>query len=249
MCCRYVLIHDHAKTLLDKLGVLLEAGSAALTSRYNIAPGGPIPAVRNAAPTAIRSSTIVSTSASAPAARELTALHWGLTPAWARSADAPVTNARAETLAEKPTFRDAARFRRCLIPASGFYEWKIAGRVREPWLFRLRDEKPFALAGLWEMWRSPDGATHESCAVVTTAPNTLMAPIHHRMPAILANSAAWDAWLDPRIDSIDTLGPLLRPFAPEAMTALAVTPHVNSIRAQGPACLVPATEHQLGLSF
>lgn len=243
MCCRYVLLETHAKSLLDKLGVLLETGSAALASRYNIPPGAPIITVRNK--TAAAPAT--STAAASPPARELTALHWGLTPGWARSANAPVTNARAETLADKPTFRDAARFRRCLIPASGFYEWKRHGHAREPWLFRLRDEQPFALAGIWETWRAPDGTAHESCAVVTTAPNSLMEPIHHRMPAILASPADWNLWLDPRIDSTDTLTPLLAPFPATAMTAFAVTPRVNSTRAEGPACLAPATELQLGL--
>ncbi len=224
MCCRYVLLQDHAKTLLEKLGALLEAG-ALPASRYNIAPGGRIPAIRNVGPTATH---------------EFTALHWGLTPAWARDAANPVINARAESLTEKPTFRDALRSRRCLIPASGFYEWKAQGRSRQPWLFRLRNEIPFALAGLWETWRAPDGETVESCAVVTTAPNALMTPIHHRMPAILADLAAWDAWLDPRITTYDALAPLLRPFSAEAMTATAVAPRVNNTRHDAPDCLLPA---------
>jgi putative SOS response-associated peptidase YedK len=236
MCCRYVLLQEHAKSLLEKLGVLLEAGSGPASSRYNIAPGGRIPAVR----TGTREGKV---------SRELVAPQWGLVPSWARDDASPVVNARAESLAEKPTFRDAFRARRCLIPASGFYEWKISGRAREPWLFRLREDEPFAMAGLWETWRAPDGTERESCAVVTTAPNALMEPIHHRMPAILTGFDAWNAWLDPEITPPAALASLLRPFSVEAMTATAVTPQVNNIRHDSPACLAPATELQLGLGL
>ena len=240
MCCRYVLLQEHAKSLLEQLGVLLSAGTALPPSRYNIPPGGRIPAVRT------KVERVDPNALSETSSRELTSLHWGLTPGWARSADAPVVNARAESLAEKPTFRDAFRTRRCLIPASGFYEWKISGRTREPWLFRLRDDQPFALAALWESWRAPDGTAHESCAIVTTAPNAVMSPVHHRMPAILT-APAWNTWLDPQVTSPTALATLLAPLPAEAMTAVAVTPHVNTIAHDDPACLAPATEHQLGL--
>lgn len=247
MCCRYVLQQDHAKSLLEKLGVLLAAGALPPT-RYNQPPGGRIPAVRNHAPSAPIQSNPIGYSGSA-ASRELASLHWGLTPSWARDTDSPVVNARAESLADKPTFRDAYRARRCLIPASGFYEWKISGRAREPWLFRLRDEQPFAFAGLWETWSSPEGELLESCAVVTTAPNAVMEPVHHRMPAILADAAAWDAWLDPRLTSPDSLAPLLRPFPADAMTAMAVDARVSNVRHDDEACLAPATAQQLSMEF
>lgn len=242
MCCRYVLLQEHAKSFLETLGVLLSAGTSLPPTRYNIPPGGRIPAIRNVDPTAGRVSL---------STRELTSLHWGLTPAWARSPSdpPPVVNARSESLAEKPTFRDAFRTRRCLIPASGFYEWKISGRTREPWLFRLRDEQPFAFAALWETWRAPDGTPHESCAIITTAPNAVMSPVHHRMPAILSSTAACTTWLDPRITSQDTLAPLLAPIPAEAMTALAVTPHVNTIAHDDLACLAPSTAEQLSMGF
>lgn len=223
MCCRYVLIQEHTQSLLARLGVLLESAVALPPTRYNLPPGGRIPAVR------ARSES-----------RELTALHWGLTPSWARSLDAPVTNARAETLAEKPTFRDAVRTRRCVIPASGFYEWKVFGRARQPWLFRLRNERPFAFAGLWETWLAPDGSVHESCALVTTAPNAVMEPVHHRMPVLLADPAAWDTWLDPRIQDPVALAPLFIPFPAADMTALAVGPRVNNARHDAPDCLEDA---------
>ena len=243
MCCRYILFKEHTKSLLEQLGALLSPGTPLPPTRYNIPPGGRIPAIR-AKPLSSQSKSNPIGYSSTP---ELTSLHWGLTPAWARSADSPVVNARAESLAEKPAFRDAFRTRRCLIPASGFYEWKISGRSREPWLFRLRDNHPFFLAALWETWLAPDGAAHESCAVVTTAPNAVMQPVHHRMPAILSTPAACTAWLDPRITSPDTLAPLLAPFPAEAMTALAITQHVNSVANDDPACLAPATLAQLDL--
>lgn len=234
MCCRYVLLQEHAKSFLETLGVLLSAGTPLPPSRYNIPPGGRIPAIRARA---------------SDDSRELTSLHWGLTPGWARSADAPVVNARAESLAEKPTFRDAYRTRRCLIPASGFYEWKISGRAREPWLFRLRDERPFAFAALWEFWRAPDGTAHESCAIVTTAPNSVMQPVHHRMPAILSSPADCATWLDPHLDSPNAIAALLRPLPDTDLTALAVTPHVNTIANDDPACLAPSTAEQLSMGF
>lgn len=242
MCCRYVLLQEHAKSLLEKLGVPPGAG-ALPPDRYNIAPGGRIPAIRP------RAARVGPAPADAKPGRELASLHWGLVPAWSRDAAHPAANARAESLAARPSFRDALRSRRCLIPAGGFYEWKISGRAREPWLFRLRDGEPFAFAGLWESRRDPSGEILESCAVITTAPNSLMEPVHHRMPALLASPAAWDAWLDPGITSMDTLAPLLRPFPAGAMTAAALGPHVNNIRHEGPACLEPARSHQLGLAF
>jgi putative SOS response-associated peptidase YedK len=250
MCCRYVLLQEHTKSLVEQLGVLLAAGTILAPTRYNIPPGGRIPAIRNTLSTNTPKPNCHLLGDNSPQpAPELVSLHWGLTPAWARSTDAPVVNARSESLAEKPTFRDAYRARRCLIPASGFYEWKISGRAREPWLFRLRDERPFAFAALWETWIAPDGTAHESCAIVTTAPNAVMSPIHHRMPAILSTRAACATWLDPRITSTDTLDPLLAPFPSEAMTALAVTPHVNTIAHDDSACLAPSTVEQLSMGF
>ncbi len=233
MCCRYVLLQDHAKTLLAQLGVPLAEGSAP-SSRYNITPSTGILAVRNQ-PGGIK--------------RELASLHWGLIPSWARASASPVVNARDESLAGKPTFRDAFRSRRCLIPASGFYEWKAVGRSRQPWLFRLRDEQPFFLAGLWETWRAPDGTALESCAVVTTTPNAMMGSIHHRMPVMLADAASWNRWLDPRVTEPSELALLLRPFPAKTMTAFALSPRVNNVRHDDPLCLAPASaDPQLGLN-
>lgn len=239
MCTRYLLLEQHFLEVLKRLGVTT---SAEFLSRYNIAPGSAIPAVRQAPATTGRS------------LREVTGLHWGLVPGWARDTDgARPANARAETLDEKPSFRDALRTRRCVLPASGFYEWEHRGRLRLPWLFRRRDEQPFGLAGLWESWRAPDGEVLESCAVITTAPNELMRPIHHRMPVILA-ADQFEAWLDPRPASTATLAPLLRPAGDGTLTAAALDTYVNDSRHEGPACLAPASANsgstpQLSLDF
>lgn len=231
MCCRYLLLREHLNKLLEQLGV---RGVSELVSRYNIAPGTKIPAVR--------------AKPRAGAGRELAALRWGLVPGWSKE-DAPgpgLVNARAESLEAKPSFREAYRARRCLIPASGFYEWKTAGRARLPWLFQLPDEEPFFLAGLWEAWAAPDGGVLETCAVVTTAPNRLMQPIHHRMPAILP-AGAGEAWLDPAARPEELRG-LLDVFSAERMTARAVSSRVNSVANDDEACLAPAGAAENGIS-
>lgn len=223
MCCRYHLHEQHYRDVLARLGI---AAPAKYLSRYNIAPGSAIVAVRPAP----RDST-----------REVVALRWGLVPAWSKT-DAPesrLVNARAETLASKPSFREAARSRRCVIPASGFYEWEAIGRVRRPWYFRRRDERPFGLAGLWERWPAPDGSTIESCAVVTSDANEVMRPIHHRMPVMLTPAQCL-AWLDPQVQDIDQLAPLLQPAPAAAMLAVAVSAHVSNVQHEGPECLAPA---------
>lgn len=237
MCTRYHLSREHYREILATLGI---EAPAEFASRYNIAPGSDIPLVRTKAP-------------GRATAREVVSLRWGLVPAWAR-ADEPaarLTNARAETLAAKPSFRDAFRARRCVIPATGFYEWEAIGRARRPWFFRRRDEQPFGLAGLWESWRAPDGAVLETCAVVTVEPNELMRPVHHRMPVMLAPEQ-FVSWLDPRVTEPEKLAPLLRTPDAAAMSALAVGPHVSNVRHEGPECLAPAVatgESQLSLGW
>lgn len=224
MCCRYHLSQEHYRKVLERLGI---PAPAQFLSRYNIAPGAPIPAVRNA-PRA--------------AQREATALRWGLVPSWAR-ADEPgsrLVNARAETLVEKPSFREALRTRRCLIPATGFYEWETIGRAKHPWYFRWRDDEPLGFAGLWETWRAPDGSLLESCAIVTTTPNAVMRPIHHRMPVMLT-LAQFEPWLDPRATDPAVVLPLLQPAPADAMVATRVSDYVSSIQHEGPECLAAAT--------
>lgn len=232
MCSRYVLLQPHLREVLAKLGIPGPAAPAsALTrSRYNIPPGGGIPAVRTAPG---------STRGGAAPARELTALHWGLVPSWARSADDGPINARAETLADRPSFRDAFRRRRCLIPATGFYEWHAGSQPRQAWLFRSRDEAPLCLAGLWETWHASDGTLLESCAIVTTTANSLMAPIHHRMPVIVAEEH-YAPWLDPRVTDPEQLAPALQPYPAPELEATPLSPRVNSVAHDDPECLATA---------
>lgn len=221
MCCRYHLKRKDYVALLTRLGI---AAPASYLSRYNIAPGTAIPAVRHR-----------------PSGREVAALRWGLVPSWAKSDEpsARLVNARAETLAAKPSFRDALRSRRCVIPASGFYEWKSTGRTKQPWLFHRHDEQPFALAGLWDHWSTPDRETVESCAVITTDANELMRPIHHRMPVMLTPEQCL-RWLDPHVTDEASLALLLVPPPEETMTAIALHTHVSNVQHDGPECLQPA---------
>lgn len=179
--------------------------------RFNIAPTQPILAIANNEPD------------------RLQFFHWGLIPSWAKdqSIGNKMINARAETLAEKPAFRTALKRRRCLIPADGFYEWRKDphSKAKTPMHIRLREGEPFAFAGLWETWESPDGSVVPSCTIITTAPNELMSSIHDRMPVILS-PADHEAWLH-AADSADALR-LLRPFPARAMEAFAVSKRVNA---------------------
>lgn len=226
MCTRYVLLEQHYRDVLARLGI---AAPAKFLSRYNVTPGTDIPVIRAHAD-----------------GRSATALRWGLIPCWSATDDGPpLVNARAETVTAKPSFRDALRTRRCVIPASGFYEWETIGRAKKPWLFRLCDEVPFGFAGLWDTWRAPDGTVRESCAFVTTEANDLMRPIHHRIPVMLTD-ATFDAWLDPNVTDPAQLTPLLRSQPADAMTKFAVSTYVSNVRHEGPACLAPPEPEPTG---
>lgn len=191
--------------------------------RYNIAPGGPVLAV-------IREG----------GKRVLDELLWGLVPPWARDpAEArKMINARAETVGSKPSFRDAFRSRRCLVPATGFYEWKREGRTRVPCFIRPVSGPSFALGGIYEIRESAEGPELRTCAIITTPANALMAPIHDRMPAILS-PAHHDAWIDPATPLEDALS-LLDPYPPGEMEAYPVSTLVNSPDNDSPACIAPA---------
>lgn len=190
--------------------------------RYNIAPTQLVP-------------TVLRTAENSK--RQFHELRWGLIPSWAKDPQmgARLINARAETVTEKPSFRSAFRQRRCLVIADGFYEWQRQERKKQPFYFRLENEQPFAFAGLWERWRSPDGEEIQSCTILTTEANEILRPIHDRMPVIL-DSKDYDLWLDPAVQNTELLQ-LLRPYQSEAMTSYAVSTKVNNPANNTPECI------------
>lgn len=157
-------------------------------------------------------------------------LHWGLIPSWAKDSKigSKLINARAETVAEKPSFRSAFRKRRCLILADGFYEWQQqeGKKQKQPFYFQLNDGCPFAFAGLWEHWKDSNGEEIDSCTILTTEANELMHPIHHRMPVILDHKN-YELWLNPEVKQPELLQPLLCPYPTQEMQAYPVSKLVN----------------------
>ena len=176
-------------------------------------------------------------------------MRWGLVPSWARDTKIghKLSNARAEGVAEKPSFRQALRRRRCLLPASGFYEWQATVDGKQPWYISSSNGEPLAMAGLFEAWRADDSAQWLlTCCVITTQPNALMAPIHDRMPVMLA-PADWAAWLDRGVQDAAAVLPLLRPCPTDRLQVWPVSRAVNRGTAEGPALIDPlsATPPQL----
>lgn len=179
-----------------------------------------------------------------PDRRAVTAYRWGLVPTWAQDAKIGnrLINARAETVASTPAFRASFAKRRCLVPADGFYEWdRVNERIRQPNLVRRGDGLPMAFAGLWSTWRDPTDPEAEplrTFAIVTTASNATLAPIHDRMPVILPPEA-WAAWLDPEPPAPGELLALLRPAPDDLLVRFPVSKRVNSTRNEGPDLVVP----------
>jgi putative SOS response-associated peptidase YedK len=180
MCGRYRL--SRRKQILEEQFAAV-SDDADWSPRYNIAPTQFVPVIRQTP----RNAT-----------RELSLIRWGLVPSWAKDSSkaAAMINARSETAASKPAFCDALRFRRCLIPADGFYEWQKLGKMKQPYCFEVNRGELFAFAGLWETWNNPGGKPLETCSILTTGPNAVTAPVHDRMPVIL-DPHCYDLWLDP----------------------------------------------------
>lgn len=228
MCGRFTL-----KTPAAELAAAFDLAELPpdLGPRYNIAPSLAVVAVTNADP------------------RRARLLRWGLVPRWA--ADATIgnrlSNARAESVADKPSFREALQRRRCLVLADGFYEWRSAGKDgKHPYWFHLRSGAPFAFAGLWETWVPPgtapaarDAATLHTVCLVTTEPNAVVAQVHDRMPVIL-DPTDYGRWLHEGPLAPASVLDLLRPFPAARMAARAVARYVNSAANEGPRCLEPA---------
>lgn len=220
MCGRFTLAlpTDDLQLALPWLDV-----PADMPPRYNIAPSQPVAVVPN------------------NNLRQIEFFRWGLIPSWAKDHKIGyrMINARAETLAQKPSFRAAYRRRRCLVLADGFYEWQGAkGTAKTPHHIRLESGAPFALAGLWETWHSPDGSVIPSCTIITTQPNTLVAPIHNRMPVILPPEA-YEEWLASGERTPAELQPLLVPFPAELMVAHPISRLVNNPKNDQPECILP----------
>jgi len=148
-------------------------------------------------------------------------------------------NARAETASEKPAFRGPFRNRRCLILADGFYEWQREGKRKQPFYIRLKDRGPFAFAGLWDKWEPQGGEAVESCTILTTGPNDVLRPIHERMPVIV-DPQAYNLWLNPTVQQVEAIQPILQPCPADRMEAYPVSLLVNNPRHDAPACLEPA---------
>ena len=182
--------------------------------RYNIAPTQNVGIIRQDSSQAVRKFSLV---------------RWGLIPYWAKDPNIghKMINARSETVLDKPAFREAFQNRRCLLPADGFYEWKRTGRSKQPIHLGMQDESLFAFAGIWDRWKDASGNLVETCSILTTTPNSLLAGVHNRMPVIL-EPGNYESWLDPGLKDSGTLTAMLKPFDPALMKCYPVSMLVNS---------------------
>ena len=210
MCGRYTLTHPPSD-LAAEFELDLRDDLVA-TPRFNIAPTQAVPIILERKTRGAR------------------AVRWGLVPSWTTDVKrAPLLiNARAETVAQKPAFREALKTQRCLVLADGFYEWRVEDGAKQPYYIRLRCGRPFAFAGLWDTWKDRDGPLVPSCTIITVAPNELVSPIHDRMPAILPRQAH-DQWLAPSVTDPTAVLPLLKAYPAEEMEAYRVSPRVGSV--------------------
>ena len=219
MCGRYTLISNP-----EAIRALFRyAGQPNFPARYNIAPTQPIAVVRLS-----------------EGRREFALLRWGLIPGWVKDprAFSLLFNARGESVLQKPAFQPAMRYRRCLIPFDGFYEWKQNGKRKQPNYIRARNGRPMAFAGLWESWMGPNGEEMETAAIVTTAANRQLAPLHDRMPAILPPEA-FDAWLDHRTVDAETAAALIAPAREDLLEVHPVSDAVNHAANDGATLIEP----------
>jgi len=221
MCGRYVISSDPAR-YADYFGVQ-DIATESLDPSYNVAPTDQVYAV-----------------AEHDGERLLGQFRWGLIPHWSKDRKGPLNiNARAESVATKPTFRDSFRRKRCILPADGFFEWEPKERGRPPHYVTMRDDRPMGFAGLWASWKDPEsGLWIRSCSIITTTANDLLASIHTRMPVILPPDS-WDAWLDRDNDDAIQLESMLRPIDPDQVKEHEVSTLVNSVRNNLPETIAP----------
>ena len=223
MCGRFTLTVDTAQ--LQAAFPWLNV-SGEITPHYNIAPSQPVAVVPN------------------NGENRLEFFNWGLIPSWAKDPEIGnrMINARSETLADKPSFRTPLRKHRCLILANGFFEWRQnpEQKSKTPMYIRLKSGAPFAFAGLWDTWMAPEGLKVKSCTIITTSPNSLLEPIHNRMPVILKPDA-YKAWLALDDQLAKDMLPLLSPYPSEEMEAYPVGRYVNSPNNDTPECILPVS--------
>lgn len=228
MCGRITLRHPN-RTITAFLSQALEEVPS---PKFNLGPGV--------------DQWVVRRSEEASGGREVCRLHWGFVPGWSREKKPTgIFNARAETVATKPSFRGAFRQRRCLVPVDGFYEWRKVGRERKPVFFSLTEDRPFALAGIWEKWEDGDRVLESFC-LLTTEPNELVAAVHDRMPVMLDPERA-DFWVEGGAE--ENLARILPPFPAAEMVSRPVSSFVNRIGNEGPDCLAPPEEGEEQLSL
>jgi len=203
--------------------------------RFNIAPTQLVPVIRQHPKELIR---------------QLSLMKWGLIPHWAKDSTiaSSTINAKSETAADKPAFRDPLKFRRCLIPADGFYEWKRTGTSKQPYCFEVNEGKLFAFAGLWDGWKGAGGKWVKTCSILTTAPNSVTGTVHDRMPVILEPDS-YDLWLDPGMTNVGGVGELLKPFDARQMRSYPVSTRINQVGNDDEECSRPSeiVEVQPGL--
>ncbi len=223
MCGRYTQMMSW-RELVELYRLTDDQPALNVPARYNVAPTQQVPIVRLE-----------------DGKRHLAMVRWGLVPRWAKDTKIgyKLINARAETVSEKPSFRSAFKARRCLVPASGFYEWKGQAESKQPYYITLK-ERPMSLAGLWGSWRSPKGERVESCTILTTTANPLLSEIHGRMPVILAPNDI-DPWLYPGSEP-EKLKVLFEPYPAKAMTAYPVSKSVGNVRNDEPSLIEPVGE-------
>jgi putative SOS response-associated peptidase YedK len=222
MCGRYRL--SRRKQIIEEHFDAV-SGDEDWSPRYNIAPTQSVPVIRQNPKEPIR---------------ELSIMRWGLIPLWApdSSGSAKMINARSETVAAKPAFRDALKSRRCLIPADGFYEWLRAAKIKQPYCFEVNDGELFAFAGLWDRWKDPRGIWIKSCSILTTTANAVTSSIHDRMPVIL-DPDGYDLWLDSGMTSVEAASDLLKPHDAYAMRGFPVSTRINQVANDDAECSAP----------
>jgi putative SOS response-associated peptidase YedK len=193
--------------------------------RYNIAPTQPVPVIRQHPKEPVR---------------QLSLMKWGLVPSWAKDASgaAGMINARSETVATKPAFRDPLKSRRCLIPADGFYEWSRECNVKQPHCFEVNDGEMFAFAGLWDGWKDARDNWIRTCSILTTTPNSVTSAVHDRMPVIL-DPESYDLWLDPGMTDANVVSELLKPYDARLMRCYPVSTRINHVANDDVECSRP----------